>query len=94
MLTGARVKRLFLLLMLGILASPARAEIVYATDSCTLPVRTGTSTGHRILRMVASGTPLEVISTNVAQGYTQVKTPEGAVGWILTRELMDEPAPR
>ena len=88
------MKRLFLLLMLGALASPTHAETVYATDSCTVPVRTGTSTGHRILRMVASGTPLEIIGSGTTQGYTQVKTPEGTVGWILTRELMDQPSPR
>ena len=88
------MKRLFLLLMLGALASPTRAETVYATDSCTVPVRAGTSTGHRILRMVASGTPLEIIGSGTTQGYTQVRTPEGTVGWILTRELMDQPTPR
>jgi SH3 domain protein len=88
------VKRLFLLLMLGALVGPARAETVYATDSCTVPVRAGTSTGYRILRMVSSGTPLEVLDTNTAQGYTRVRTPEGTVGWILTRELMDQPSPR
>jgi len=88
------VKRLFLLLMLGALVGPARAETVYATDSCTVPVRAGTSTGYRILRMVSSGTPLEILDPNTAQGYTRVKTPEGTVGWILTRELMDQPSPR
>lgn len=96
-LTGARVKRLFLnfflLLVLDILVLPIRAETVYATDSCAVPVRAGTSTGHRILRMVTSGTPLEVLS-GTTQGYTQVKTPEGTVGWILTREVMDRPRPR
>ena len=88
------MKRLFLLLMLGALVGPARAETVYATDSCTVPVRAGTSTGYRILRMVSSGTPLEILDPNAAQGYTRVKTPEGTVGWILTRELMDQPSPR
>ncbi len=88
------MKRLFLLFILGALTSPARAETAYATDSCTVPIRAGTSTEYRILRMVRSGAPLEILDANTAQGYTQVKTPEGTVGWILTRELMDQPSPR
>ncbi|TVR65001.1 MAG: TIGR04211 family SH3 domain-containing protein [Candidatus Competibacteraceae bacterium] len=88
------MKHLFLLLMLGTLAGPARAETVYATDSCTLPVRSGTSTEYRILRMVDSGTPLEILGSGTTQGYTRVRTPEGVAGWILTRYLMDQPSPR
>jgi SH3 domain protein len=90
------VKRLFplyLLLILVILASPAHAETRYATDDFTVPIRRGTSTGHKILRMVSSGTPLEILQTG-DEGYTKVKTPEGTVGWILTRYLMDQPPTR
>ena len=90
------MKRLFLLyplLILAILASPAQAETRYATDDFTVPIRRGTSTGHKILRMVSSGTPLEVLQTG-DEGYTKVKTPEGTVGWILTRYLIDQPPTR
>jgi len=84
---------LYLLLMLTLLASPAQAETRYATDDFTVPVRSGASTRNKILRMVSSGTPLTVLRTS-DEGYTQVKTPEGTVGWILTRYLMDQPATR
>jgi len=90
------VKRLLLLyplLLLVILTSPVHAETRYATDDFTVPVRSGASTRHKILRMVSSGTPLEILRTS-DEGYTQVKTPEGTVGWILTRYLMDQPPTR
>jgi SH3 domain protein len=89
------VKRLLLypLLLLVILISPVHAETRYATDDLTVPVRSGASTRHKILRMVSSGTPLEILQTG-DDGYTQVRTPEGTVGWILTRYLMDQPPTR
>lgn len=48
---------------------------------------------HRIVRMVPSGTPLEVLETN-EEGYTKVRTPERTVGWMMTRDLMNEASPR
>jgi len=91
------VKRFFLLyplLILIFLIGPVHAETRYATDDFTVPVRSGASTRHKILRMVSSGTPLVILQTNNEDGYTQIKTPEGTVGWILTRYLMDEPPTR
>ncbi len=88
-----RLSPLFPLLIAGALAGPAHAEIGYVTDSCTIPIRRGTSTQYKILYMAPSGTPLQILETS-AEGYTKVRTPEDAVGWILTRYLMDQPAPR
>lgn len=90
------MKHLFLLylwLTLVVLTSPVQAETRYATDSLTVPVRSGASTDHKILRMVPSGTPLEILQVG-NEGYTQVRSPEGTVGWILTRYLMDQPPTR
>ncbi len=72
---------------------PAQAERGYATDSCTLPVQSGPAPGYKIVRMVGSGTPLEVVDPDT-KGYTKVKTPEGTVGWIMTQYLMDQPSAR
>ncbi len=94
---GTRMKRLsplFPLLIANALTGPAQAETGYVTDSCTIPIRRGTSTQYKILRMAPSGTPLEIMESSSAEGYTKVKTPEGTVGWILSRYLMDQPAPR
>ena len=88
-----RLSPLFPFLIAGALAAPAHAETGYVTDSCTIPIRRGTSTQYRILRMAPSGMPLQILETS-DDGYTKVKTPEETVGWILTRYLMDQPAPR
>lgn len=85
---------LFFLLSLSALSIPSWAETGYATDALPVPIRRGTSTEHKILRMVPSGTPLQILETDDAEGYSKVKTPEGTVGWILTRYLMDQPPPR
>ena len=89
-----RLSPLFPLLITGALAGPVHAETGYVTDSCDIPIRRGMSTQYKILNMAPSGTPLQILETNGTEGYTKVKTPEGTIGWILTRYLMDQPAPR
>lgn len=89
-----RLSPLFPLLIAGALAGPVRAETGYVADSCDIPIRRGASTRYKILRMAPSGTPLQILETSDAEGYAKVKTPEGTVGWILTRYLMDQAPPR
>lgn len=70
----------------------AQAESTrYVSDRLELPVRTGTSVKHKIVRIVPSGTPLTVLQTD-PKGYSKVRTPAGETGWVLTRFLMDAPA--
>lgn len=90
------MRRLFIyyiVLVFGVLASPVQAETRYVTDSFKLPMRSGGSANHRIVRMVPSGTPLEVLETN-DEGFVKVRTPERVVGWMLIRDLMNEASPR
>jgi SH3 domain protein len=69
----------------------ASAETRYVSDDLGITLRTGQSTQHQILRMVTSGTPLEVLETNEESGYTRVRTPQGVEGWVVSRFLMDHP---
>ncbi len=90
------MRRLFpysLTLALVVLTNPVQAETRYATDSFKLPMRSGGSPNHRVVRMVPSGTPLEVLETN-DEGFVKVRTPERSVGWMLARDLMNEASPR
>jgi SH3 domain protein len=70
----------------------AAAETRYVSDALEITLRTGQSTQHQILRMITSGTPLQVLETDEKAGYTRVRTPQGVEGWVLTRYLMDNPS--
>ena len=72
---------------------PAQAEeTAWVSDRLELPMRAGKGTQYRILRMLKSGTRLEVIGRE--GGWAQVRTPGGQEGWVLARYLMKEPAAR
>jgi len=87
------VRKLLLTALLAT-AGLAQAETRYVTDQLEATLRTGESLTHRIIRMVESGTALEVLGTNAKSGYSRVRTEDGREGFILTRQLMDEAPPR
>jgi SH3 domain protein len=70
----------------------AAAETRYVSDELQITLRSGQSTQHQILRMITSGTPLEVLENDADTGYTRVRTPQDVEGWVLTRYLMDHPS--
>lgn len=73
---------------------PAMAETRYVSDNLTITLRRGEGTDYQVLRTLVSGTPLQVIQVNADSGYSQVRTPNGVEGWVLTRFLMDQPSAR
>lgn len=87
------MKQALLLLISLTLFGTAYGETRYVTDRLKITMRIGESTGHKIVRMLPSGAPVEVISRNPSTGYAKVKA-EGSVGYVLNRQLMDEPSPR
>ncbi|CDH45554.1 TIGR04211 family SH3 domain-containing protein [Candidatus Contendibacter odensensis] len=72
---------------------PASAEQGYVTDLCTVPLKSGAAPAYKIVRMVNSGTRLEILQPDT-QGYIKVKTPEGISGWMMTQSLMNQPSAR
>jgi SH3 domain protein len=88
-----RMKKALLLLISLAVFGTAYGETRYVTDRLKITLRSGESTGHKIVRMLPSGAPVEVISRNPASGYAKVKV-QGSVGYVLIRQLMDEPSPR
>lgn len=74
--------------------SLTQAESRYASDQIEVLLRTGPSHQHAIVRMLKSGAALEALEHDKAKGYTRVRTPGGAEGWVLTRHLMTEPSAR
>ena len=89
------MKRISLSLLCGLLLLPltAQAETHYVTDIFQITLRSGESTSHKILRMLDSGTPVEVLSNNAESGYSRIRA--GTMeGFVLTRQLMAQPSAR
>lgn len=87
------IRTLLMAMLLGITLA-AQAQTRYVSDELEIVMRSGTSTQHRILRMIPSGTSLTVLEEDEASGYSRVRTPTGAEGWVLSRYLMNTPSAR
>lgn len=67
-----------------------KAKTQYVTDNLQIMMRSGQSSNNKILRMLPSGTSVEVLSEDSKTGYSKVRA-LGEEGWVLTRQLMNEP---
>ena len=86
-------KALFLALLLACASS--FAATMYISDELTVPLRRGPTNGHRIINAaLPSGMALEVLGEDKANGFTQVRTPNGTDGWVPTQYLRSQPAAR
>lgn len=72
-----------------VLAAPA-----YVTDEFQVTVRSGESSQHRIITMLKSGTQVNELSRDKQSGYSKVQLSNGREGYVLTRQLLDEPVAR
>ena len=89
--------RSYTLLLLALLCFPMLSQGQperYISDELEIPLRAGTSTRYKILRMLPSGTPLTVLDSDADSGYSKVRLQGGAEGFVLTRYLMDTPSAR
>ena len=75
-----------------LVASPSFAKTRYVSDELKVPLRSGSSDSHRILRFVNSGTALTLLDSS--GDYVQVRTSEGKEGWMLNEHIMDVPSGR
>lgn len=78
----------------GLLPSCPLADTRYVTDRLEVTLRAGESTRYKILRMLPSGTPVEVLAVNKATNYARVRIQDGTLGFVLAQELQGEPAAR
>ena len=85
---------LVLFLALSILAGSVFAETRYVSDRLEIQMRTGKGTQFKILRMLPSGTALEILEVDQENGYSRVRAPSGVEGWVLNRYLMQGQAAR
>jgi SH3 domain protein len=68
----------------------AAAETAYVTDQLTVNLRRGNSTEYKILKMVKTGTPLEVLERAEGDNYVKVRLEGGEEGYVLAQHLTDE----
>ena len=73
----------------------AVGDVNYISDELKVPLRSGPSSGHRIIhRGLPSGTHLTVLAIDEEAGFTQVRTSGGMEGWVRSQYLMSEPIAR
>lgn len=82
-----------LMMFVATASFPVLAKTAYVSDELKIPIRSGASNGHRILKFLKSGTALKVKSTSGDGKYTEV-TVGGKSGWVLTEQIMDIPSGR
>lgn len=83
------MRSLVLLLFVTLVPLVASAETRFVEVEVTL--RTGQGTDFGIVRMIRSGTPVEVLEQDQQTGYSRVRMPGGTEGWILARYLTQSP---
>jgi len=66
----------------------------WVTDSFEITLRKGKSNRQTIVRMLASGTKIELIEVDDEAGYSLVRTRGGTEGWVLNRYLRKSPPAR
>lgn len=77
---------LFILLCSFGLASAQAASIRYVSDDLSIPMRSGTTTRHKILKFINSGSEVKAQETNEDGTYTHI-TYEDTEGWVETKYL-------
>ena len=85
-----------LMLIAATAAAPASAaESAWISDNLTVPLRSGPTTGHRILhRGLPSGTQLTILSRDADSDFVQIRTSRGTEGWLPSQYLVSQPIAR
>ncbi|MFW2404470.1 MAG: TIGR04211 family SH3 domain-containing protein [Gammaproteobacteria bacterium] len=71
-----------------------QGEAAWVTDSFEITMRNGKGSRQTIVRMLPSGTKLDVLEVDKEEGYSRVRTRSGAEGWVLNRYLLRQPPAR
>lgn len=84
---------LLLLGLAGTMSMPAVAQQGdrWISDSFEVMMRSGKGNRQSIVRMLSSGSKVELLELDEAAGYARVRTPGGAEGWVLSRYLLRSP---
>jgi SH3 domain protein len=78
----------FLLVFATVLTTPVWAEQRYVSDQLLITLRQGQGEKFKILKMLKTGAPLEVLEDN--GDYLRVRTEDGTDGYVLNQYVTDE----
>jgi len=73
---------------------PVQAKTGYVSDQLNVPMRSGASNGHRIIKFLKSGTALTVLSASDDNKFIEVRIADGKTGWVAAEDVMDIPSGR
>ncbi|MFW6147939.1 MAG: TIGR04211 family SH3 domain-containing protein [Thermodesulfobacteriota bacterium] len=87
----ARLPLIFLLTAwICLIARPAEAETAYVTDFFEITLRTGPNTENKVLSVISTGEPVEILETREGWSYIRLVDEENKKeGWVLNRFLVD-----
>lgn len=81
---------ILVIIVLCLIAQDSWATNTYVTDSFTITLRTGPSSGNKIIAMPGSGTAVQILDSN--GDWSRIRLLEGKMsgkeGWVLSRYLM------
>lgn len=84
------IARIGFVVLILLLATTSWAYESFVSDTLEITMRTGPSTSHKIIAMLTSGQPVEVLET--ASGWSRIKVTggdgAGREGWVLGRFLI------
>jgi len=86
-----------LIVILSLSITPLSAKTIqYVSDDLTIPMRSGTTTGHKILKFLNSGMAVEVVETTDDEKHSLVVPVDDAskTGWVESRLLMTNKSAR
>jgi len=96
-----KMKKQLLFSLLPVILSfsitPLSAKTIqYVSDDLTIPMRSGTTTGHKILKFLNSGMAVEVVETTDDEKHSLVVPVDDTskTGWVETRLLMTNKSAR
>ena len=82
-----------IVLFAALASEPVYAKTAYVSDQLKIPLRSGASNGHRIVKFLRSGTALNVLDASADGKFTQIEAGSKS-GWVLTEDIMSIPSGR
>jgi len=66
----------------------------YISDELNVPVRSGASTQHRIIKFLSSGAAVTVMDMSDDGKFAEIELADEKSAWVLNENLMDAPSAR